>query len=816
MLKSIQEYINNPERIYAHIKEGKQAETLEEHLNRTIKYYHKMAEKKDISKHIKKLIEETFNFDRIKTEEKEYIYQLFINAIYLHDLGKINPKFQKDKMKNYQYKEIETCTSEHSLPSSFMYIDIFSEETENFKNKKLIKTILYCFAYQIARHHSNLEDLSAEEFLNKLEKIREEKLYKEYKNKDRLLQINLEENIFLEKNKTLKKYQVKELEFFILNKLLYSLIITCDYYATYEYMNLEEVEIETLNSIEELFEKYKNTSVYQSIDRYKRDKNNLKENDINRLRTDIFIESEEILKKNLDKNLFYLEAPTGSGKTNTSINLALNILENNRSIKNIFYIFPFNTLIEQTKETFEKIFTYEKDFICINSSIAITQMKEEENIDYEKLYLDYSFMHYPIILTSHVNLFSSLFGIKKESNLLLSRFSNSVIIIDEIQAYKNSIWKEIINFLERYSKILNIKIIIMSATLPKLDKLIYEDKQVVNLIQNKKKYFQNPIFCNRVKIDTQYLENKMDLESLANIIKGREEKQEKILIEFIKKRDARDFYKLLRDKRLKKEIVEISGDDNKYIRKQVLEKIRETDDIIVVCTQVIEAGVDIDMDIGFKDISLIESEEQFLGRINRSCKKQNCKAYFFDYTPAHEIYRNDIRNGYNIKDKKYKRMLEEKDFEQYYQEVLKEVNNKGEEYNQNNFNRFLEDAQTLQFEKIDKKMKLINQMNLQLFLNQIITIDNKKIIGSQVWEEYKQICLNSELNYARRKIELSKIHEIMDLFIYSITIYDKDNCKKYYTEEFGDILYIENGENFIEEGKFSKERYDKKCGDIFW
>lgn len=66
-------------------------------------------------------------------------------------------------------------------------------------------------------------------------------------------------------------------------------------------------------------------------------------------------------------------------------------------------------------------------------------------------------------------------------------------------------------------------------------------------------------------------------------------------------------------------IVEISGDDNKFERKKIIKLIKERKVNIVVATQVIEAGVDIDMDIGFKDISVIDSEEQFIGRINRSC-----------------------------------------------------------------------------------------------------------------------------------------------------------------------------------------------------
>ena len=77
-------------------------------------------------------------------------------------------------------------------------------------------------------------------------------------------------------------------------------------------------------------------------------------------------------------------------------------------------------------------------------------------------------------------------------------------------------------------------------------------------------------------------------------------------------------------------IVEISGDDNKFERKKIIKLIKERKVNIVVATQVIEAGVDIDMDIGFKDISVIDSEEQFIGRINRSCGNEGC-AYFFNY-----------------------------------------------------------------------------------------------------------------------------------------------------------------------------------------
>ncbi|MCF6173999.1 MAG: hypothetical protein L3J44_09520, partial [Campylobacteraceae bacterium] len=87
-------------------------------------------------------------------------------------------------------------------------------------------------------------------------------------------------------------------------------------------------------------------------------------------------------------------------------------------------------------------------------------------------------------------------------------------------------------------------------------------------------------------------------------------------------------------------------------------------------TQVIEAGIDIDMDLGFKDISTLDSEEQFLGRINRSATKENAKVIFFDMDDANQIYKNDNRIPYTLKTDIYRKILVDKDFEYFYKNVL--------------------------------------------------------------------------------------------------------------------------------------------------
>ena len=203
-------------------------------------------------------------------------------------------------------------------------------------------------------------------------------------------------------------------------------------------------------------------------------------------------------------------------------------------------------------------------------------------------------------------------------------------------------------FLKELSNLFNMKIIIMSATLPDLDILSRCQSQAVVLLKNSSRFFAADCFKNRVKLNYDLLNIKMIyLDELKKHLKQYLDTDKKILIEFIKKRTANDFWvDLLEDEYFREKNIKIeylSGDDSLAERKRILDKIKQTEDtIILVSTQVIEAGVDIDMDIGYKNISKLDSEEQFIGRINRSCKKEGI-AYFFQIDDAKDIYKNDIR-----------------------------------------------------------------------------------------------------------------------------------------------------------------------------
>jgi len=432
---------------------------------------------------------------------------------------------------------------------------------------------------------------------------------------------------------------------------------------------------------------------------------------------------------------------------------------------------------------------------------------------YEKTYINRLFYQNELILTTHVNLFDILFGIGKEDNFAFWQLYGSVIILDEIQSYNNNLWWYMAEFFVTFAEVLNLKIIIMSATLPKIDKLLENRDDFLSLIDSKK-YFQNPLFKERVEVDFSMIDKEFDFEEIKEKILS----ANKVLVEFITKTSAREFYEYIQDLE-GYEVYELSGDDNKVLRDYVIDRAKKAKKIVIVSTQVIEAGVDIDMQIGLKDISTIDSDEQFIGRINRNALNKG-KVWFFNKDDESQIYRNDNRIGINLKDKNYRQVFMDKDFDRYYDEVLEKIRQKGKSYKgiETNIESFKNSVKKLDFKAIQKTMKLINQNNITIFFpykipykgiyKELIDVDERFINngyfdGEIVWEELKN--LNKIENFAKREIEKSKINYLMQFFTFNASFYKNLNS---FNDECCGIYLIRDYENYIDENfKFNRKAF---------
>ncbi len=177
----------------------------------------------------------------------------------------------------------------------------------------------------------------------------------------------------------------------------------------------------------------------------------LKEKNINVLRTEMFLDAENVMKSNFNGEIFYLEAPTGAGKSNMATNLSFRLIKDNNELKKIFWVYPFNTLVEQNRESLKKI--YENNDSVLNKIATInsvTPIKVNKNIiesddeftdmdkykEYAYSLLNRQFLNYPMILITHVGIFDSMFGRNKRDIFSFHQLANSVIVFDEIQSYK--------------------------------------------------------------------------------------------------------------------------------------------------------------------------------------------------------------------------------------------------------------------------------------------------------------------------------------------------------------------------------------------
>lgn len=784
--------------LYAHTKRNS-VETIQEHSDNVLAIFNNLNNEKDILGKVRYILTNLNICNKkgksinLKNETIDIIINLFIKAIYYHDIGKVNPAFQIKKMnnKNIIDKDIknsaEFINTNHSPLSASIYVNNFIKDINDINNKEekaFAGLCLYAFSYVIYNHHGDLENFS--DFID----------YDNFNNKVSIFNSKPEYTVFLKDNIDIKqnpnnyikivtesKLEYNGYLFFIMIKLLQSSINVSDFIATGKFYNDDKnnkVSIKVINNITDIKKDYYNHEIYKSNMKYADDKTDVTISPINKLRSKMFLEATENLSKNYDSNIYLLEMPTGAGKTFTSINLTLDTIDYSGQDK-LVYVFPFNTLVDQTKQVLDDAIKNSIDFEVINSIYPI----DDSSKDYSDILLNRQMWNYEGIITSHVSLFEVLISGKREASLAFLNLMDTMFVLDEIQTYKNDIWTETIEYIHTFNEVMNSKTLIMSATNPYLYSLIQKQEikdkiNVTKLIKDPSVYFQAREFKDRVIMNDSLVDSKITyprllLEVKKEIVLRRslEAGNHKVLIEFIKKQSAQEFEQYLRVQYRKNKntlILEIDGDTPLYMRKEIINRVKaEKDkDIILISTQIIEAGVDIDMDIGFKDISTIDSEEQFMGRINRSSSKSNCRAFFFDIDIESKIYRGDLRLGKTLREKKYWDIVKNKEFFKYYEEIFNIIRYINNRYDDNNLGEFYLDLKLCKFNDVYDRMKLIDTKTFSVFIPKKVIIDSKIIDGDMIWNEYMSLYDNKHMPYAEKRIKLKNMEEKLSYFTFNI------------------------------------------------
>lgn len=349
---------------------------------------------------------------------------------------------------------------------------------------------------------------------------------------------------------------------------------------------------------------------------------------VNRARA-YFLESCRTHGAGSDPGIYTLSLPTGAGKTISSMAWALEMAIRNHHDR-IIYVIPYTSIITQTAMVFREIFGKE-NILEHHSEVVVEQQTEDDNSDEQMSRLKFLTENWdaPIILTTNIQFFESLFASKPAKCRKVHSIANSVIVMDEVQALPEGFLSPILSAIDTLSEAFHCSILCCSATQPVYDEDLNSPDDGSDyytpldtrgdLVPREAKYF---VPFDRV--DYHLEPQTVTSQELADRLAA----EHSVLCVVNSRKDAGQVYRALRDlpKVKADEVIHLSRSMCSAHLRRAIETIkvrmREGKPTKVISTQLIEAGVDLDFPCVWRAHSGLGSIIQAGGRCNREGKME--------------------------------------------------------------------------------------------------------------------------------------------------------------------------------------------------
>lgn len=755
---------------------------------------------------------------------------LLTDAAYLigvtHDLGKATKFFQEyiietDERKKRSLKAKDT--THHGLLSAFFAYAVIKEYLRQSEIKGGLADYLPIISFlTVKRHHGNL--------MNAMDEISEVDA-----EKDKILKVAREQIESMDKDKT----EINEILELLLSEEKINLKIDIDKILDYilqdasrEIGRKEKRLVRHLNEKSDLYPYFITQFLYSAlldadktdaglngkdldrldlpadlVDQYRDRKGFTSDrNNINSLRNQIYEDAMAgISDWNLDNRILSLNVPTGTGKTLASLSFALKLRDRLKKEKNftprIIYALPFLSIIDQNYAVFDDVVTQggrlkDSRLLLKHHHLADVSYKTEDNDEYkaDESLLLLEGWNAEIIVTTFWQYFYTLFSNKNKLLRKFNKLANSIIILDEVQAVPHQYWQLIHDATKMLCEKFNSYVVFVTATEPLIfDEAIGEIKEIV---QKKEEYFRG---LDRIELIPR-INTALTLEEFKVLLEkdltGNPEKDFLIVLNTISA--ANDVYNFVKG-------LELVNTENFYlstnvIPKERLERIRkikgpsekrEANESsrkrkVIVSTQLIEAGVDIDADMVYRDFAPMDSINQVAGRCNRNSAKADKgtvsifilkddrkEFYKYIYDPFLMGKTLDILKNINYP-------IKESEFLELNNKYFKAVKmGMGDEKSKEN----LACLAQLSFRDLSKKFKLIEEDYPKV--NVFVELDETAV---EIWKKYQGMRMEKDLKERiRKKLEIRKefseyVISAPEKFAHSLIIEDS---------EFG---YISNAE----------------------
>ncbi len=312
--------------------------------------------------------------------------------------------------------------------------------------------------------------------------------------------------------------------------------------------------------------------------------------------------------------LFSLAVPTGGGKTIASLSFAIrHIIANpNRHFDRVILAIPFTSIIEQTARIYKRIFRSLSEDVVLECHSNVEPKNETDLSRLASQNFDS-----PIVVTTNVQLFESLFSNRTSRCRKIHNLANSVIVLDEAQTLPIELLQPTLLAIRELVKHYGCTVVLCTATQPSLT---FRDEFPIGLKRPHEIVPEGMDLYGRMRrVNVNYIGD-VTIESLVSDLS----RQNRFLCIQNTRPNATETYKLLQERGGCEGLFLLSTFMCPKHRNKVLREIRRrlnaNQTCRVVSTQLIEAGVDVDFPIVYRAIAGLDSIAQAAGRCNREGK----------------------------------------------------------------------------------------------------------------------------------------------------------------------------------------------------
>lgn len=551
-----------------------------------------------------------------------------------------------------------------------------------------------------------------------------------------------------------------------LERMLYSCLVDADYLDTEAFMQPEQSKLrgnyESLKALEAKLEAFLSGL-----------KKNAPDTEVNRIRNEV--QNWCIKESEKEPGFYSMTVPTGGGKTLVSVLWAIKHAIKN-GLNRIIIAIPYTSIITQTASVLRGVFG-DENVLEHHSNVDRTNGNDKELSQKQRLATEN--WDYPIIVTTNVQLFESLFSNKPSDCRKLHNVVKSVLILDEVQTLPIAFLQPIVDTFDTLKRVFGVSVLFTTASQPVLSGKILGSNPFVSfegLPEVHKIIPKEANLHNRLRrVELTFEEQRKDYDEVAEQIA----KYQRVLCIVNTRNDAKEIFSRLPKEGIRLHLSRMMCPD--HVR-ETIDKVKaalkepSNNVIRVVATQLIEAGVDIDFPVVFRQEAGLDSVLQAAGRCNREGRLDKGETFVFalqkPLPPGFMSQTNSARLGMG------------KDYDWFSPEAMEayfiQLYSRVPSFDKANIKELLYKPE-MQFETASSEFRLIDDNTTSVIVNwknsmELVERLKKEGVSYSVMKALSQFSVNVRMRDLKKLDEAGALEEVLeDVFVIrEVSFYDKE------------------------------------------